>query len=61
MADYLVRWEIDMEDVATPEEAAARALIVQRDAQSMATVFQVTNKKTGETFKIDMEDVEWLT
>ncbi len=39
---YRVRWEIDI-GAATPTEAAARALIVQRDTDpaNAATVFEV--------------------
>lgn len=43
MPDYLVTWQIDIE-ADSPEEAAARALIVQRDAESTATVFDVEEK-----------------
>lgn len=41
---YWVTWEIDIEDVDSPEEAAARALIIQRDSDPAngATVFKVS-------------------
>ena len=35
---YQVRWEIDIE-ADTPQEAAEEALHIQRDADSIATVF----------------------
>lgn len=62
MPDYRVRWEIDMEDVDNPEEAAARALIVMRDNDpaNTATCFEVTPKNAdgclmfGETKFIDL-------
>lgn len=38
---YRVTWQIDI-DADSPEEAAARALIVQRDAESTALVFEVS-------------------
>lgn len=43
MKTYRVRWKIDIE-AETPEEAAARALIVQRnqDEANVATVFDVS-------------------
>lgn len=42
MAIYLVTWEIDI-DAETPLEAARIALEIQRDKDSTATVFDVTN------------------
>jgi hypothetical protein len=53
---YLVDWKIDMEDVANASEAATRALIVQRDPESAATVFEVTDKATGEVTTIDLSE-----
>lgn len=41
MPRYLVRWEIDIFDVDTPEDAALRALDIQRDHLSQATHFAV--------------------
>lgn len=55
---YIVTWKIDME-TDTPEEAAARALICQRDPQSTATVFEVTDKDTGETVTVDIPALNW--
>ncbi len=48
MKSYLVRWEIDME-ADSPEEAATKALIVQRDQdpENSATVFDVGEKGTS--------------
>lgn len=40
MNEYTVIWEIDIY-ANSPEEAAEKALAVQRDTDSMATVFQV--------------------
>lgn len=41
MSYYRVVWEIDIEDAETPEEAARKALSIQRDPNSIATVFDV--------------------
>lgn len=38
---YLVTWEIDIE-ADSPREAAEKALRIQRDPESIATVFAVT-------------------
>jgi hypothetical protein len=40
MKTYLVTWQIDIE-ADSPEEAAAQALIIQRDTESTASVFEV--------------------
>lgn len=41
MTTFKVRWEIDI-DADTPREAAYQALQIQRDPQSIATVFEVS-------------------
>lgn len=41
MADYRVKWEIDVFDVDSAEDAAREALRIQRDPASTATVFDV--------------------
>ena len=43
MKTYNLKWEIDIE-AETPEEAVQRALEIQRDSQSIATVFEVFEK-----------------
>lgn len=55
MANYLVTWKIDMDECDSPEDAAAQALIVQRDSQSYATVFEVTDTETGKTVEVDLD------
>ena len=40
MADFRVAWEIDVE-AETPRQAAEEALKIQRDPDSVATVFEV--------------------
>lgn len=41
---YRVTWEIDI-DAASPREAAEKALHIQRDPDSIATVFTVAQKR----------------
>lgn len=53
MPEYLVQWEIDL-IAETPEAAAAKALDIQRDPDSLATVFDVTNED-GRTVRVDLE------
>ena len=57
---YQVRWEIDIE-ADTPQEAAEEALHIQRDADSIATVFDVTDAETGETTNVDVNPGDKLT
>ena len=40
MTNYLVRWEIEI-DADSPAKAAEAALHIQRDSDSIATVFEV--------------------
>ncbi len=49
---YRVRWEIDVE-AASPLAAAERALALQRDPRSPATVFQVEDE-SGRTTTFDL-------
>jgi hypothetical protein len=51
---YTVTWEIDV-DAKTPKEAAREALKIQRDPNSTATVFSVSNQK-GTIHTIDLEE-----
>lgn len=53
MPDYLVMWEIDI-NAKSPEAAAAKALEIQRDPNSVATVFDVTDED-GRTVRVDLE------
>ena len=41
--DYLVIWEIDLK-AESPREAAQQALEIQRDPESIATVFTVISE-----------------
>lgn len=53
MSDYEVQWRFDVEDAAGPVEASRRALAVQRDPDSWATVFQVREKGTTAWTTVD--------
>ena len=48
MTEYKVQWEIDIE-AATPREAAEKALEIQRDPDSVATVFKVIHPASDES------------
>jgi len=50
-----VRWEIDLE-ARTAKEAARKALRIQRDPESIATVFEVRDKR--KKFIVDLSGVE---
>jgi len=41
---YVVKWEIDVFDCDTPESAAEQALKIQRQDDSIATVFKVIDE-----------------
>jgi len=56
MANYRVKWEIDIE-ADSPEEAAKESLKIQRDPDSVATIFDVTDDN-GVTTEIDLNP-EW--
>ena len=44
--DYLVSWKTDIE-AHSATEAAEKALQIQRDPDSVATCFEVTDRETG--------------
>ena len=55
MTPFLVKWEIEIE-AETPQEAAQKALEIQRDPESIANVFQVTHPSGwGCTIDLDKE------
>lgn len=55
MTTFKVRWEIDIFDADTPREAAYQALQIQRDPDSDAVVFEVS-EPCGGTKQIDLSD-----
>ncbi len=57
MPTYLVRWEIDIE-ADNPVEAAAQALITQRDSGSCAVVFDILDPKdeAQQWYRVDLDE-----
>jgi hypothetical protein len=53
MPSYRVTWTIDI-DADGPYDAARRALQIQRDPASIATVFDVTDRETGKETQWDV-------
>ncbi len=51
---YLVEWSIDIW-AASPLEAAREALKIQRDPDSIATVFNIIDED-GESVDVDLEE-----
>jgi len=58
METYRVEWEIEI-DAESPEEAAAEALRIQRDVNSMATCFKVWDE-LGNLTELDQEHLPTL-
>ena len=59
MAHHFVKWEIDIFDANTAQEAAQKALEIMRDPESVATIFDVHNLDTGRKTRVDvLEDEE---
>jgi hypothetical protein len=56
MPDYLVEWDIDIFDHPTPQDAAEKALRIQRNPNSIATIFRVTNTTTSEQTIVDLTE-----
>jgi ssDNA-binding Zn-finger/Zn-ribbon topoisomerase 1 len=57
MTGYLVKWEIDIE-ADSPKEAAEKALAIHRRTDSIATVFEVIERKSHEVTQVDLNP-EW--
>jgi hypothetical protein len=55
MKTFTVRWTIEI-DAETPEEAAWKALEIQRDQDSLATAFDVCDKEGNHTW-VDLLDL----
>lgn len=55
MPSYNVTWDIEI-DADSPEEAARKALLIQRDPTSMAQVFDVSDGE--EITRVDLLDDE---
>jgi hypothetical protein len=57
MAEYAVEWRIEVE-AANPEEAARKALKIQRDKRSIATVFHVFGESIDDETVIDLAEID---
>jgi hypothetical protein len=53
MKQYYVSWHIDIY-ADTPQEAARKALEIQRNPDSTATVFEVRDEAEGRTTTVDL-------
>ena len=56
MPGYRVTWVIDLE-ADTPQQAAEQALAIQRNPESIATVFDVTDEDNAQ-WRIDLNPQE---
>ena len=54
---YKISWEIDIE-ADTPEDAVRQALAIQRDPESLATVFEVRDGYGGFIERVDLTDYD---
>lgn len=54
MPGFFVTWSIDAEDQRSPLEAAQYALEVQRNPESIATVFHVSDPDSGQEWQVDL-------
>ena len=57
MKTYRVSWEIDI-DADSPRGAAEKARAIQRDPESLATVFDVIEMDGDTIQRIDLEEAE---
>ena len=53
---YSVTWALDVENQATPEQAALQAFFTMQRRETSANCFQVQNER-GETTRIDLESL----
>ena len=53
MPEFLVTWQIDIE-ADNAKEAAEKALEIMKDPESIATVFEIENKKKKTLHIIDL-------
>lgn len=57
MKEYLVTWSIEV-SAEHPQEAAEIAQCVQRDLDSLATFFNVTDLESGQLTSVDLSEEE---
>jgi hypothetical protein len=56
MAEYRVKWQINLE-ADDPNDAARKALSIQRDPASIATVFDVYSPRSRKVATVDLGNV----
>lgn len=56
-SEYLVTWDINISGARDPIDAARQALEIQRDPESIATVFQVIACDSKDKTRIDLSVV----
>lgn len=59
MPRYLVQWEIDLEDMESPRAAAEHALGIQRNPDSIATVFEIHECDADGVLRIPLRSFGW--
>lgn len=58
MSEYLVTWAINVE-ADSPEEAAELALEIQRDPESIATVFTtIPQSEDGQFYRVNAKRID---
>lgn len=58
MSEYYIEWRIEL-DADNPTDAARKALAIQRDPESIATVFHIIDED-GEESVIDLTALDEL-
>ena len=58
MPDFLVNWTIGIIEAEDPIDAAKKTLAIQRDPESIATVFEVTDCATRTKTIVDLDEVK---
>jgi len=56
MPNYYITWDIQIE-ADSPEDAAREALEIQRNPESIATVFTVVDEETNAAAVIDADEI----
>ena len=56
MPSYYITWDIQIE-ADSPEDAAREALEIQRNPESIATVFTVVDEETNAAAVIDADEI----
>ncbi len=57
MPEYIVKWEIELQ-AKNPESAAREALSIQRDRDSLSTVFDVVSIGDNSSRRVDLTQID---